>query len=67
MVLVALMELFEMSKIKEMQLEIIELIGYGFWPVDIEKRTGYPMEMILKVEEEYYDSISELHNEIYND
>lgn len=56
-----------MSKIKEMQLEIIELIGYGFWPVDIEKRTGYPMEMILKVEEEYYDSISELHNEIYND
>jgi hypothetical protein len=30
--------------------------------VDIEKLTGYPMSMILKVEEDYYESLNELHN-----
>lgn len=44
-----------MGKLKEMELEIIELIRGGFWPVDIEKMTGFPMEMILRVEEDFYE------------
>jgi hypothetical protein len=50
------------GKMAEMQLEITEYIVAGYWPVDIEKLTGYPMSMILKVEEDYYESLNELHN-----
>ena len=51
-----------MAKLKQAYTEIVEYIVAGYWPVDIEKLTGYPMSMILKVEEDYYESLNELHN-----
>lgn len=56
-----------MSKMGEMQLEVAEYIRAGYWPADIEKLTGYPLEMILEVETECYKLTNQLLTENNND
>lgn len=44
-----------MGKMKAAAFEIEELIVAGIYPVEIEKRTGYSMDLILRVEEDLYE------------
>jgi hypothetical protein len=55
------------GKMAEMQLEIAEYIRAGYWPTDIEKLTGYPIEMILEVEDQCYGLTNQLLTENNND
>lgn len=43
-----------MGKMKEMAIEIEEFLIAGIYPVEIEKRTAYSMDLILQVEEDLY-------------
>jgi hypothetical protein len=43
-----------MGKMKEAAIEIEEFLTSGIYPAEIEKRTGYDMNMILQVEEDLY-------------
>lgn len=66
-VLVAFWEQLIVGKMAEMQLEVAEYIRAGYWPADIEKLTGYPLEMILEVETECYKLTNQLLVENNND
>jgi hypothetical protein len=54
------------GKMAEMQLEVAEYIRAGYWPTDIEKLTGYPIEMILEVETQCYALTNQLLTEKEN-
>ena len=43
-----------MGKMKEAAIEIEEFLIAGIYPTEIEKRTGYDINMILQVEEDLY-------------
>lgn len=43
-----------MGKMKEAAIAIEEFLVAGIYPVEIEKRTGYSMDLILQVEEDLY-------------
>lgn len=45
-----------MGKIKELVIEVERLLHAGLWPVEIQRMTGAPMEMILQIEEDWYES-----------
>jgi hypothetical protein len=45
-----------MSKVKEVVVEIEQLLISGEYPANIAKRTGYSIELILQVEENLYNS-----------
>lgn len=43
-----------MGKLKEVAIEIEELLMAGIYPSEIERRTGYSMDLILQVEDNLY-------------
>lgn len=47
-----------MAKMKNLMIEIEDMLLAGFYPVDIVKRTGATMEMVLDVEENLYQMSS---------
>jgi hypothetical protein len=44
-----------MGKMKNLYIEIEELLKAGLYPVDIAKRTGCTVDMVLQVEEDLYE------------
>lgn len=44
-----------MGKMKNLLIEIEELLKAGEYPANIVKRTGATMEMVLQVEEDLYE------------
>lgn len=48
-----------MSKMKEAIYEIEQMLIAGEYPSDIVKRTGYSIDLVLQVEEDFYESKDE--------
>lgn len=46
-----------MSKMKEVLLEIQQMLIAGEWPASIVKRTGYSIELVLQAEKQLYETV----------
>jgi hypothetical protein len=44
-----------MANMKNLIMDIEQMLQEGVWPAEIAKRTGAPIKLVLQVEEEFYD------------